>query len=179
VLRKPAGTRPVLAVRLTAGVAPALFGVAASELADRAVPLTELWSARGLDLQTELARRTATATFDHPMMRAARRLAAQPSQRIEQLARELSLSVRQFHRRFTSAVGLSPKRYARGERIRLALALALAGPTTAWAEIALGAGYYDQAHLIREFHAVTGATPQALLAELATNGESSVAHRGR
>jgi AraC-like DNA-binding protein len=166
VLRKPATTEPVVAIRLAVGAAPALFGIPASELADRAVPLAELWPARGLDLQTELARRAANATFDHAMMRAARRLAAEPALRIEQLARELSLGVRQLHRRFTAAAGLSPKRYAKVARIRRAIALA--GAAAPWAEIAVDAGFYDQAHLISEFHAIAGATPQALLAEIAS-----------
>jgi AraC-like DNA-binding protein len=166
VLRKPATANPVLALRIAAGAAPAVFGVAASELADRAMPLAELWPAHDGDLQAELARRVASAKVDHAMLHAARRLAAAPALRIEELARELALGVRQLHRRFTSAVGLSPKRFAKVARIRRAIELA--GLQAPWAGIAVDAGFYDQAHLIGEFHALAGVTPQALIAELSS-----------
>ncbi|WP_432898817.1 hypothetical protein ACQP1S_22480 [Micromonospora matsumotoense] len=37
-----------------------------------------------------------------------------------------------------------------------------AEPVGNWAELAVRGGYYDQAHLIREFREFTGATPAAL-----------------
>lgn len=33
-----------------------------------------------------------------------------------------------------------------------------------WVQVALKSGYYDQAHLIRDFRDLSGATPAALLA---------------
>ena len=177
VLRKPASAQPVLAVRIAAGAAPAVFGVAASELADRAVSLGDLWPRHACDLQRELARRAATASLDRAMVHAARRLAAEPALRIEELARELALGVRQLHRRFTAAVGLPPKRYAKVVRIRRAIALA--GAHAPWAEVALAAGFYDQAHLIGEFQALAGVTPQALLAELSDGDHAPSRRRSR
>ncbi|MNG36878.1 Helix-turn-helix domain protein [compost metagenome] len=41
------------------------------------------------------------------------------------------------------------------------LALAADDPARAWADIALAAGYSDQAHLSREFSALAGLSPQA------------------
>jgi hypothetical protein len=35
-----------------------------------------------------------------------------------------------------------------------------------WSDIAVGAGYYDQAHLIADFHSIAGATPREFLAEV-------------
>jgi transcriptional regulator GlxA family with amidase domain len=98
------------------------------------------------------------------MAHAARLLDADPALRVDQLARELALSERQLRRRFAAAVGISPKRYARTMRIRRAIALAR--PHRSWAAIATAAGFYDQAHMIAEFRAVAGATPEALVAEL-------------
>jgi AraC-like DNA-binding protein len=39
-----------------------------------------------------------------------------------------------------------------------------------WSALALAAGYYDQAHLIREFKALAGVTPRAFAAERAQVG---------
>lgn len=97
---------------------------------------------------------------DRAMTHAARLLDADPALRVDQLA----LSERQLRRRFAAAVGISPKRYARTMRIRRAIALAR--PHRSWAAIATAAGFYDQAHMIAEFRAVAGATPEALIAEL-------------
>jgi AraC-like DNA-binding protein len=164
VRRKPADRHPVVAVRIAPGAAPALFGVAATELADRVVALSELWRAPAGDIQDLLAHRLRAAGPDRATTRAARLLDADPTLRIDQLARELGLGERQLRRRFAAAVGMSPKRYARAARIRRAIALVR--PNRSWAAIAVAAGFYDQAHMIAEFHAIAGATPETLVAEL-------------
>jgi AraC-like DNA-binding protein len=81
--------------------------------------------------------------------------------RIGALAKELGISQDPLEKRFRRVVGASPKqlasllrfrrvveRYARGERL-----------TT----IAHEVGYFDQSHLIREFRAVTGESPERFL----------------
>ena len=58
------------------------------------------------------------------------------------------------------AVGVSPKRYARIQRVRVALALQGQFPL---ARLAVEAGYYDQSHLTAEFRATMGITPHAFI----------------
>jgi transcriptional regulator GlxA family with amidase domain len=53
---------------------------------------------------------------------------------------------------------VSPKRYARIARIRRVLARA---GTASWAQIAAEQGFFDQAHLSGEFHALVGYSPRA------------------
>jgi AraC-like DNA-binding protein len=55
-------------------------------------------------------------------------------------------------------------------RFRRALALLAAPGGAPWAEVAVACGYYDQAHLNREFRALAGRTPTALLASRLPDG---------
>ena len=67
----------------------------------------------------------------------------------------------QFIRRFEQAVGLTPKRFARVLRLGALLPqLVRCGPRD-WAQIAAGAGYFDQSHLIRDFRQLAGMAPGA------------------
>lgn len=113
------------------------------------------------------------------------------------LADELGWSRRHLASRFRQEVGLPPKMAARLLRFQQAYAAltdigsstlggpgaglaAGAGPSEVdgrppsagravdWAVVAADCGYYDQSHLIRDFHQFAGATPAALLAARST-----------
>ena len=56
--------------------------------------------------------------------------------------------------------GLRPKQLCRVLRFRRACALA--GRGLPWGLVAAEAGYFDQAHLIRDFHEFTGDTPMSV-----------------
>lgn len=84
--------------------------------------------------------------------------------RIDAVASALGTSVRTLERRFRDDVGLSPKVFARVQRLQAAVRLLEAGATDG-ATVAVRAGYADQPHLIREFRALAGVTPRAWLAE--------------
>jgi AraC-like DNA-binding protein len=65
---------------------------------------------------------------------------------------------------FKSHVGVTPKRVARIYRFsRLILSVDALRPVD-WSELAQTAGYFDQAHFIREFKDFTGHTPTGYLA---------------
>jgi AraC-like DNA-binding protein len=82
------------------------------------------------------------------------------------LAATLGIGRRALERLFRQEVGLSPKLYARIERLQGVLAsLEHAAPGTPWAQLALRHGYADQSHLIRDFRLLAGTTPQRYLAE--------------
>jgi AraC-like DNA-binding protein len=84
--------------------------------------------------------------------------ASNPS--IADLVTHSGYSHRRFIALFRGAIGLGPKEYARVMRFDRALALA-ADPEKSWVDIAIDAGYSDQAHLSREFSALAGMSPQA------------------
>ncbi len=77
------------------------------------------------------------------------------------------ISTRQLQRRFKTRTGLTPKSFCRIVRFRAALAILKRQPTQNWADFACRAGFYDQAHLIREFRSLAGLTPTAYLHERA------------
>ena len=58
---------------------------------------------------------------------------------------------------FREQVGVSPKLLGRILRFQRAVSSAGSGP--GWAEIAVRCGYYDQAHMVRDFHQFAGASP--------------------
>jgi len=79
---------------------------------------------------------------------------------IADLARELGWSRKRIVARFREEVGLTPKAAARLFRFEHARELAGHLP---WAEVAFECGYYDQSHLINDFRAVTGRSPETFL----------------
>ena len=65
----------------------------------------------------------------------------------------------QLAQRFEELIGVTPKRLARTYGFAATMiAINPAGPID-WAELAFGAGYFDQAHFSHEFRAFTGLTP--------------------
>ena len=81
---------------------------------------------------------------------------------IRELSGQLGLSARQLERRFRHAVGISPKLFCRMQRFQQVFQ-SMEGANSNWVETAVNCGYYDQAHLIRDFREFSGATPTALL----------------
>jgi len=78
--------------------------------------------------------------------------------RIEELADELRVSRRHLERRFRAEIGVSPKTLAMVLRFRRVLG-AIESRSEDWTSMALRCGYFDQAHLIRDFKRFTGGTP--------------------
>lgn len=79
------------------------------------------------------------------------------------LAARAGLSERQLHRRCLAAFGYGPKTLDRVLRLQRFLVLGRAQPAGGLAELAVAAGYADQAHLGHDCRALAGATPSELL----------------
>jgi AraC-like DNA-binding protein len=77
--------------------------------------------------------------------------------RIANLAKELYISRDALEKRFRGTVGTSPKHFS--SILRLRKAIDSHTPGKSLTDVALTAGYYDQAHFIRDFRAFTGHTP--------------------
>lgn len=82
---------------------------------------------------------------------------------IAELADEIGCSRKHLTTQFHEHVGLAPKTIARILRFQQVLQLVNGAPRVDWAEIALTAGYFDQAHFSRDFRRLSGLTPGAYL----------------
>jgi AraC-like DNA-binding protein len=186
----PVAARSVLAsVRFKPGAARAFLQVPASELTDRVVGADELgcaWlctppapegSALAVQgvlgaLQRSLLRRAPAASLQHEVREATRRLFAARAPTVDALARELGRSRQHLARQFREHVGVGPKEFARGARLQRAIAavqrsavtgssLIRAARGSGLAGLALDLGYFDQAHMSRDFNDLAGLTPRA------------------
>jgi AraC-like DNA-binding protein len=90
--------------------------------------------------------------------------------RVQELAHRAGLSRRHFSQLFREQIGLTPKLYCRLQRFQNTLKLIPSGASVDWAQLALAAGYSDQAHLAHEFHDFSGLSPSAYLASPSPSG---------
>lgn len=88
-------------------------------------------------------------------------LEAPAGTRATDVAAHHGLSTRALQRLFHRYVGAGPKWVLQRYRLHEAADRIAAGDRGGWAEVATDLGYADQAHFIRDFHALVGCTPGA------------------
>lgn len=182
-VRGTEGPSAVVGVHFTPTGAAAFFGGALPALRNRTELLEDLWGASALELHERLQAAASpqhTLQILHKYLLQRIRDVAPPDPvatfaiaafhrdpafaRIEPVQRAIGCTPAQFISRFEQAVGLTPKRFARVLRFGgLLPELVRCGPRD-WAQTAVGAGYCDQSHLIREFRQLAGMTPGAYAA---------------
>lgn len=91
-------------------------------------------------------------------------------------AEKAGICERQLERRSLEYAGISPKTLIRISRFQRAIGKHQAGCGN-WLRIAHEAGYYDQMHLIRDFHELGGGSPTEVVKEIADNHLISFACR--
>lgn len=182
LLLEPGGPVRTLGIRFRPGGAGPFLGLPVHELTDQAVPLADVMGVAGHRLQERLrearderalvdvvfsflAGLLARGSASDGRVRAVVReiVCAGGEERVATLADRVGWSPRQLERCFRSAVGLSPKAFSRIMRFQSALRGLSASPRPAWVAVALESGYFDQAHLIRDFRQLAGVSPGSLL----------------
>ncbi|WP_328876019.1 helix-turn-helix transcriptional regulator [Streptomyces sp. NBC_00287] len=177
------GDQEGVAVELTPLGSRALFGMPAGELWNVSVELVDVVGAVGRELWERLQGtagwgdrfavcdavlgRLAGDGAPAPELRFAweRVVASSGGVSVRDLAEESGWSRQHLARRFRSEFGLSPKLAARVVRFERAQhMLRRSPPFVSIAQVAAACGYYDQAHLTRDFAALAGCTPTELLA---------------
>ena len=78
---------------------------------------------------------------------------------VGKVAADLGVLPRTLRRRFAAQVGLSPKRFARVQRLQRVVRDLDGCLSVDWAEVAARHGYADQPHLVEEFGQLVGVTP--------------------
>jgi len=84
---------------------------------------------------------------------------------IRSLAEDAGLSQKRLVRTFEEKVGLKPKTLSRVLRFQTVLRKLERESRVSWSFVAQEAGYYDQAHFIRDFESFSGLSPSRYLVE--------------
>lgn len=136
-----------------------------AELGERVLGVRDHGERVQLVTRALLDANTRVRAFDARVDRAVRLIErAHGNVSLPELVQQIGLGERQLERRFLEHVGLAPKRFARVVRFEHALRLAQRR-TLGQAALAAHAGYSDEPHLLRDFRALSGLTPNALLRE--------------
>ncbi|WP_436486675.1 DUF6597 domain-containing transcriptional factor [Chitinophaga sp. ARDCPP14] len=108
-----------------------------------------------------LSRLTDTATIDHIVKSTVETiLTASRQLSVEELSKQTNTNRRQLVRKFSSAIGLSPKQLSKTIRLQASLKVLLNEEPASLIALAYQAEYYDQAHFIKDFKEFTGLTPK-------------------
>ncbi|MFZ3393816.1 AraC family transcriptional regulator [Rhodococcus sp. 7Tela_A2] len=170
---------------LTPAGARALLGVPAAALGSWAVDLEDVlgvdyrelndglagaptWPERFAILDRVLARRlmaSGEVGIDSALSQAWRMLVSDPGRPVRAVADELGWSRRHLTGRFVAEFGLPPKEVARVARFHRSRSLLRTAGPHRLADVAAVCGYYDQAHLAREWRDLAGVPPSRWLAE--------------
>ncbi len=181
----------MLGVHFRPGGAFPLLDVPAIEITDKHADLQDLWGRPAMRLwdrlcaaatprrrfqlmEESLIERRRRPASRHPATAAALQLfgPAGTGASTRDVAREVGLCQRRLIQLFTNQVGLRPKLLCRILRFQCTRAAAeeiqKRGPASMvnWAGLAAACGYYDQSHLIDDFHEFSGLSPAEYLRRL-------------
>jgi AraC-like DNA-binding protein len=187
-------------IRLRPAGAYALFRFAQSEILDRIVALDDVDGATAHALAStapmlgpgcgrrkslDAARTSAYTTIEGALMGLMRTAADQRVDAaidcivrthgcttMDRVAAHAGISTRQLERLFQMQVGLDPKTFSRIVRFQNLTNLR----PQSWAAMAAEGGYFDQAHLIRDFRQFAGQTPSEWAASRVVFLQDSASH---
>lgn len=149
------------------------------DMENTAVPLDQLFGKEGADISHQiltapstaariqfietflLNRLTDTQTIDNIVKSTVDTiLTANGQLSVDELSQQSNTHRRQLVRKFSSAIGLSPKQLSKTVRLQATLKMLLNKKPTSLIALAYEGEYYDQAHFIKDFKEFTGLTPK-------------------
>lgn len=180
----PTGHTGMIAARFHPDGFTPLAAIPLADMENRAVDLTELFGEDGKLLEEEvlvaastleriqcmeaflLARLNKLEVIDRIVKSSVEILLDQAGQvRVEEIAERLKVQRRQLERKFSTAVGLSPKQLSKIVRLQATLKQLHQNPTLSLTELAYQNGYFDQSHFIKDFKNFTGMSPKKFYAD--------------
>jgi AraC-like DNA-binding protein len=181
ILISPNGAVQLLGIRFHPGGTSPFFRVPMTELTDRIVELGAISSELERELllaekthviESVLLARLLRGRYDSSSMTLAAQIVSSAGCiSIDRLATKAGISSRQLERRFMRDIGVGPKLLSRILRFQQVFR-AVERVDPEWASIAVDCGYYDQAHLIRDFNQFAGQTPAVLFSQQSALTES-------
>jgi AraC-like DNA-binding protein len=166
VFKELDGTGRVFGVAFRPGAFRPLLGEPVQSITDRSVPADAVFDHLPAHADVERVEDMLRRNLPEPDPRARQAadvvdlIVDDPAMtRVDLLAAEVDLSVRQLQRLFAEHVGVGPKWVIRRYRLREATQRMEAGGRIDWAALAADLGYADQPHFVRDFTAMVGETP--------------------
>lgn len=173
--------RTILSISFSFGGAYPFFGAAAADATGRFVEAGELWGRAAREFRERLLESpTPESRLDLAEALLADRLkrvagpehepdqaigyavkALEHGSAVRTIVDDLGWTSKRFVRSFTDQIGLTPKRFARVRRLQRVLLSIEGVHDPDWARIACEHGFFDQAHFVNDFKALTGLTPTA------------------
>jgi AraC-like DNA-binding protein len=164
--------------------AHALTGIPAHELTDNIIPLQLLWGSRAGEQEERIAAMPGNleriGLIERFLLQQLTRVPMKEGMiqqiislihhhqgclPVAQLSSTLHINERQLERKFREHIGITPKQFSGIVRLQHFLKqLRYSDTDIHLTRIAYDCGYYDQAHLIREFRKHTGITPRQYIA---------------
>lgn len=154
------------------------------EMENTAVPLEKLFGKDGQEIEQKIlnanttserinfietflfTRLTDAETVDHIVKSTVETILKANGQfSVNELSEQNNINRRQLVRKFSSAIGLSPKQLSKTIRIQATLKTLLTKEVTRLTDLAYENEYFDQAHFIKDFKEFTGLTPKEFYGE--------------
>lgn len=181
---EPAGATGLIAARFNPDGFYPFTSMAVATMNNRAIALEDLFGKEGLALQEEvihatgnelrktiiesfLLNRLQTAEACERIASAAVQalLESKGQQTMEEISEKLQVNRRQLERKFATGTGLSPKQFSKIARLQAACRMIGRMQHSSLTALAYEAGYYDQAHFIKDFKEFTGLSPKQFYAD--------------
>ncbi len=172
----------IIGINFKPGGAARFMGVPAGELHNEHIELNLLWNSAAAEMRTaNMEAPTTAAKFrvlernllararggfgQHPAVDYAvtRLRTLRGTAPVAEVLNSIGLSNRRFIELFQHEVGLTPKLFHRIMRFQDVITGLGPADRVNWIDVALGCGYYDQAHFIHDFRTFAGLSPTAYL----------------
>lgn len=181
---EPTGETGIFATRFHPGGFNPFSKIPVADMENRAIPLQELFGNEGHQLEKQilnalttedrvkiiepfLINRLLTPKFIDSITKLSVEIILQLNGQltVDELSGQLNIHRRQLERKFSSAIGLSPKQLSKIIRLQATLKMLANDQFTSLTSVAYDGNYYDQAHFIKDFKEFTGLSPKKFYAD--------------